>query len=460
MNSNFTLRFEIPGVTPEQIMDLFDGWGQVKDMESGLALVTPLVCDGEIDDMVVRQSSFPLRDSAQPNILYVDRLDEIGCLVNVASGSGMHKLLCASESIAVAKIIDSRLSPLKDSLEKSKKVFIFAAHLNGAKCANYCREQGIEVLGFVDNDSNKHGSMFHGIKVLSLREIDRDAIIINASGRYCVEINEQLLASGYEHIIDFMEFLWLYDLPFQAESGFRKYVSEAVSHRGQLASLYCALADDKSRDVLDGIVQFRLTLQSTPTKNITSTYSEEFFAKDVLSFGSDEVFVDGGAYDGDSFFRFKDMTGDFKHAYLFEPDGDICRRALENIGDDSRVSVCNYGLWSCTAELFFSSTGGMDGSLAESGEIKVEVVSVDEFINDKVSFMKLDVEGAEEEALNGAKKHIAENRPKMAVALYHRSCDLWELPSQIEKLGGRFEFSLRHYSQTIDDSIIYAIPST
>ena len=460
MNNNFTLRFEIPGITPEKIKDLFDDWGHIESAGSDLRLISPLVCDEELEDMVVRQSRFPLRDSDQSNILYINQLQELGCLVEVQPGSGMHKLLCANEPTAIVKTIDTRLLPFKVRLEKSKQVYVFAAHLNGTKCVHFCQQLGLEVLGFIDNDTNKHGMTFHGVTVLPLSEISKEANIINASGRYCVEINEQLMASGYENALDFMEFLWLYDLPFQAESGFRKYVYEAVKHRGQLASLYCALSDDGSRDVLEGIVEFRLTLKSAPTKSITSAYSEEFFAKDVLVFGRDEVFVDGGAYDGDSFFRFKDMSGNFSQAFLFEPDGEIYRRALKNVGDDARVRVCNYGLWSHTGELYFSSTGGMDGSLAESGELKVDVVSVDEFIDGRVSYIKLDVEGAEEEALNGAKKHIAEDKPKMAVALYHRASDLWELPSQIERLGGKFSYSLRHYSQTIDDSIIYALPTT
>jgi FkbM family methyltransferase len=293
---------------------------------------------------------------------------------------------------------------------------------------------------------------------LPLEEVNKDSLIINSSGRYCVEINRQLNDEGYIFTLDFMEFLFLFDLPFQAETSFNKYVSELIKNRGKIVSLYCALADRESRTVLNGILDYRLTLDSFNTKKFVSPYDEEFFAPDILTYGNNEVFVDGGAYDGDSFETFSAASKKYEQAYLFEPDFEIYRRAEKKMSRNKNVTVCNYGLWSVTDELFFSSTGGMDGSLSKSGDIQVDVVSVDDFIKEKITHLKLDVEGAEEEALMGAANHLHIDRPKLAVAVYHKACDLWDLPALIEKLGGKFSFSIRHYSQTIDDSIVYAIP--
>ncbi len=265
-------------------------------------------------------------------------------------------------------------------------------------------------------------------------------------------------SAGYRYALNMMEFLFIYNLPFQAQKNFRDYISEMVKNRLKILSLYLLLEDDKSRKALDSLVLYRLTLDSDVVGEIASPYDEEFFAKDVLSFSPKEVFVDGGAYDGDSFMRFSHMSKDFSRAYLFEPDTAIAKQSEQTVGADDRVRVCNCGLYSKTGELRFSSTGGMDGAISESGEERIQVVALDDFVDVPITHIKLDVEGAEANALLGARHHIQQDRPKFAIAAYHKAGDLWDIPSQIESLGGQYIFYIRHYSQTIDDSIFYAFP--
>ena len=154
------------------------------------------------------------------------------------------------------------------------------------------------------------------------------------------------------------------------------------------------------------------------------------------------------------------MAGDFTRAYLFQPDAAIFKRITSTVGNDIRVVCCNAGLYSKTGELSFSSTGGMDGAISENGGESIQVVALDDFIDVPITHIKLDVEGAEEAALLGGQNHIRQDRPKLAIAAYHKAGDLWDIPTLIESLGGEYRFSIRHYSQTMDDSIIYALPQT
>lgn len=456
MNKWLKLKFEWPGLTKDDLVRATKGYGTFADGDPCLEWTLPLDCRGGISDVVIRQSQFPLRDDSED--IHVRNLDDLKHFVAMRPDGGLHRLLRATDATTITDSIDARLGRFRDRLTPGQKVYIFAAHRNAAKCVRYCQDLGLDVAGFIDNDKMKQGCEYKGLPVLSLEAVDRNATIINASGRYCVEINEQLLQSGYRWGIDLMEFLFLYDLPFQAEGKFRKYVTDTVDNRLRIATLYLMLADDFSRSVLDGLLLFRLTLDSTIVGKIASPYSEEFFAEDVLSFNAGEVFVDGGAFDGDSYQRFAEMAPEFAKAYLFEPDAAIYQRAEQRVAGDPRASTCNFGLWSRTGELRFSSTGGMDGAICDDGDIRIQVVAIDEFIQDKVTHIKLDVEGAEEEALLGARRQISDSRPTMAVALYHRAADLWKIPTLIETLGGQYLYSIRHYSQTVDDSIVYAIP--
>lgn len=456
MNAQIRLKFDWPGLLKEDLTTVAAGKGTVLDLDSGLQWLLPLGGQGGELVVVVRHSALPLQASfGDINVRYVDDLRH---LASLPADGGIRRMLQAASAVEIADWINGRLGRFRDQLAREKRAYVFAAHRNAAKCVHYCRSLGVDVVAFIDNDVSKQGSEYLGRQVLPLHVIPRDSVIINASGRYCVEINEQLRRGGYSSTIDLMELLFLYDLPFQAEGHFRRYVAEVVDNRLGLLTLYLMLADDQSRKALDGLVLFRMTLDSTIAGGVASPYSQEFFAEDVLRFGRDEVFVDGGAFDGDSYLRFAALAPTFSKAYLFEPDSEICLRAEQRVAGDPRVSICKYGLWSSTRELRFSSTGGMDGAICDDGDIHIPVVAIDEFVSDRVTHIKLDVEGAEQEALLGARRKIGSCRPKMAVALYHRADDLWRLPTLIEALGGAYHFSIRHYSQTVDDSIVYAHP--
>lgn len=456
MNGTLRLRFEWPGLTADALACVLGDRVGISTSDDVLFWSLALGAEERVLELPVRQAEFPLTCSS--DAICLRDLADLRHLVSLAPNGGICKLLRAPDAQSVLAGLDARLARFRDRLAREGKVYVFAAHRNAVKCVHYCQQLGIDLIAFVDNDPAKQGSQFYGRAVLPLAAVPKDAVIINASGRYCVQIDEQLRQQGYVWGIDLMELLFLYDLPFQAEGQFRAYVRELVLHRSRVVSLYMLLADEHSRAVLDALTLFRLSLDSSIAGQHAAPYVQEFFAEDVLRFSPNEVFVDGGAFDGDSFLRFAAMAPNFRKAYLFEPDGKICKRAEQKIGDDPRVSICNYGLWSSKKELRFSSTGGMDGAISEDGEICVPVVSVDDFVADNVTHIKLDVEGAEEEALRGASRTISTNRPKMAIALYHRAADLWHLPAQIEALGGRYNYSIRHYSHTVDDTIVYALP--
>lgn len=456
MNGKLRLRIEWPGLTVDALAGVLGDSEGISESYDGLYWTLVLGAEDSVLEVPVRQAKLPL--ACGTDAIYLRELADLRHLVTLPPNGGMQNLLRAPNAHAVLAGLDARLARFRERLASEGRVYIFAAHRNAVKCVRYCQQLGIEIVAFVDNDTSKQGSEYYGHPVLPLAAVPRDAAMINASGRYCVQINDQLRQQGYAWGIDLMEFLFLYDLPFQAEGRFRAYVSELIEHRFGVVSLYMLLADERSRAVLDGLTLFRLNLDSSIAGQQASPYVQEFFAEDVLRFGPNEVFVDGGAFDGDSFLRFAAMAPGFRKAYLFEPDTEICRRAEKTVGGDQRVAICNYGLWSSTRELRFSSTGAMDGAISEEGEIRVPVVSVDDFVSDKVTHIKLDVEGAEEEALRGASCTIGSSRPRMAIALYHRAADLWRLPAQIEALGGRYAYSIRHYSQTIDDTIVYALP--
>jgi len=119
----------------------------------------------------------------------------------------------------------------------------------------------------------------------------------------------------------------------------------------------------------------------------------------------------------------------------------------------------NAGLASKNAEIFFKDEGAASRAAKEGKEL-VKLVKFDDYIPEEdrrqVTYIKLDIEGAEMEALIGMKETIAKYKPKLAVCLYHKPADLWELPLFIHQLNPDYKLYIRqHYP--VNEIVLYAV---
>lgn len=188
--------------------------------------------------------------------------------------------------------------------------------------------------------------------------------------------------------------------------------------------------------------------------------------------GHDEVFVDCGCLDGNDSIRFVKWCGNTQKAVIaFEPNPKTyltCKTALAHIGN---AVVYPYGVWNEKSEQCFNNNRGSDGraqiatyQAIENGGLKLEdmatinTVALDEFLcGRKISFIKMDIEGAELNALKGAEKTIRENRPKLAISIYHKREDLWEIPAFILRVYKDYKLYLRQYNIGYAEVVLYAV---
>lgn len=192
---------------------------------------------------------------------------------------------------------------------------------------------------------------------------------------------------------------------------------------------------------------------------------EQYFDLDELTFAEDEVFVDVGAFDGQTSLEFVRRNPKFGHIYMFEPDEgnrQRCRANIDACETKDKMTIISKGLWSKTAELSFkSSRSGSTIMVEGDGSDTVSVVSLDETLgHEKVTFIKMDIEGAEAEALTGAKEIIREQSPKLAISIYHKVYDILEIPQLILGMNPNYQFFLRHYTVGASDTVLYALPVT
>jgi FkbM family methyltransferase len=192
--------------------------------------------------------------------------------------------------------------------------------------------------------------------------------------------------------------------------------------------------------------------------------SELYFPGDLIRPRTDEVFVDCGAFTGDTIDAFVAARGgQFDRIVAVEPDPLNCAALRQRIAtwsgqDRDRVRIAPVAVGSSRGTLRFKTTGTAGSSMG-SGDDTVEVVPLDEILADSApTYIKFDVEGAERDALTGGSKVIATNMPVLAVCLYHRPEDLWDLPLLVQSMRPDYRLYVRRHSDERWETVLYAVP--
>lgn len=234
-----------------------------------------------------------------------------------------------------------------------------------------------------------------------------------------------------------------------------KQIEDIIEHASEYYHIYNNLSDDKSKELFMKMILFRLTSDYKMHYGNATEY-DHYFDADIFSLGNEEIYADCGGYTGDTLETVRRITGDcFKKYYLFEPDKNLIRIAMEK--GDFRVIFINKGVWKSETTLYFKEqTAPGNGTFhdTESNEtIQVPVVSLDHSIS-KVTFIKMDIEGSELMGLQGAKNLIRRCRPKLAICVYHKSEDYREIFDYVNQLGN-YNIYLRAEMDNIDTELYY-----
>ncbi len=209
---------------------------------------------------------------------------------------------------------------------------------------------------------------------------------------------------------------------------------------------------------------FNIVKQKIDIENIfsiTFLHDEDcYFIPEMMRATENEIFVDGGAYDGKTSLDFvKWAENKYKKIFLFEPDEERIDEVKDNIKLLRNAELFQLGLWNEKAELEFDIIEGGSSRIVDgSGKVKVKVDSIDNICeNEAVTFIKLDIEGAELQALKGAEKTIRKHKPKLAICLYHKHEDIFEIPLYIKQIVPEYKIYIRHHSGSRLDTVLYAV---
>ncbi len=229
-------------------------------------------------------------------------------------------------------------------------------------------------------------------------------------------------------------------------------------HAAEYAWVRQRLYDESSRDIFDRLLDFRLTGDLQPMAAFEYAADRQYF-EPFLGLRTGEVFVDGGGFDGFTSREFADRCPEYHAIHLFEPSDKMLKVARTKLADVARITYYPLGLYDRPATLNFDASGGSASRITENGAETIVVDCLDNTVSEAVSFIKLDLEGAEMQALNGAKKHILADHPKLAVAVYHQPADFWQIPKFILGLRDDYTLYLRHYTEGWTETVMFFIPA-
>ncbi len=292
-----------------------------------------------------------------------------------------------------------------DIIRSKNNVWIWGA---GVRSERLLTIEGCKIFGIIDIDCNKQGKHLMGTRIFSPNEVDFkqiDCLIISMCDEYsvkCAISNAVALGMNSDNILVFNDFC-------------------------------------------------------------SKTLEEKQYFEDFMCCNDGETFIDAGALNLNTTMQFmkhcmKYGVTDSK-VIAFEPDVISFKKMQKIIKDKhiENVEVVNAGLYSSNTILQFNLLGNGSSSISENGSTNVNVVMLDSKIQDKVTFIKMDIEGAELEALKGCQKTILKYKPKLAICVYHKPEDIIKIPLYIKSLVPEYKLYMRHYSNSVNETVLYAI---
>jgi len=324
---------------------------------------------------------------------------------------------------------------LKDD---GKPVVIYGMGNGAEKIISVLKEYGISVSAIFASDEFVRGHSFLGFRVKKYSEICKefnDFNIVLAFASHIESVIQNIERINKEHKV------FAPDVPVAGDGIFtRKYFEE---NKEKFEAVYNQLADDESRRVYQNIINFKISgkidyLSESTIADKSSIYNN------ILKLDKNETIVDMGAYDGDTIKEFTDFTGGcYRHIYALEPDEKNFKKLAKNTADMNCITLFNMGAWNKKDTLIFAKKAGRNSKLSASGT-PVKVTDIDSLIDDKITLLKMDIEGAELKALEGCKSTIIKHRPKLYICAYHRNEDMFALPLKILEYNKNYKIYFRH----------------
>ena len=236
--------------------------------------------------------------------------------------------------------------------------------------------------------------------------------------------------------------------------------------RADIESVFGQLSDKKSKEVYLHTVNCRRNFAPEHVTALEQLCNwNQYFGNDIVPYIQGDTVIDCGAYTGDTLETFLNAPNCRCQSYFaLEPTPEYFSAIVNYVQDhklQKQVRPLQIAVWDRCEDLSFLASADTGNAVAYKGGITVHADTIDHILSGhhgKVNFIKMDIEGSEVHALRGAKEVICRDHPVLAICIYHRVPDLWEIPLLILSMYGGYRLYVRHHSKGIGETVLYAIP--
>lgn len=326
-----------------------------------------------------------------------------------------------------------------EKLQKTTEPLIMYGTGNGAdKVVDMFENLGIKLSGITASSGFVRERFFRGFPVKPLEYFEEkynEFTVVITFGTSIPDVMENIFNISEKHRV------LIPCVPVIGTEIFDR--SFLNSHIEEINLAQSLLADDFSRKIFEGYVNFQFGGRIEILKDIETPEFEIY--EDVLNFNDEETFVDIGAYRGDTVENFvKHTDGIYKKIIAAEPDYKTYQKLIKNCENLKNFLGVNAAITNFDGEIGFSSLAGRQSAVG--GENMIKSLSLPTLCKDcEPTFIKIDSEGCELEILNGGKEILKKFKPKMNVAAYHKSEDIFKLPILINSINPEYKIHLRHH---------------
>lgn len=318
-------------------------------------------------------------------------------------------------------------------LKNTRRPIVVYGMGNGAeRIADALKMYGKAPDGFFASDDFVRGQSFFGKRVMTFGEAKEnfpDMIVLVGFGSQRREVIDRILNLDAE--------VYAPDVPVAGDTLFNEEFYK--THKIEFDTVREHLADEKSKQVFDEICAFKLDGNISHLTGCESGFDEMM---SLLNITDAENYLDLGAFNGDTVLEFIKRAKSWDKITALEPDARNFRKLKANTENFGNVTCLNSAVSNECKQVHFLSRGGRNGRMSDSGAA-VDAVSIDS-LNQPFSLIKMDVEGAELDALSGGAETIKKFRPKMLVSAYHRSEDIFTLPLKVLEIQPAYKIYMRH----------------
>lgn len=329
---------------------------------------------------------------------------------------------------------------LWEYLKTAQKPIVLYGMGNGAdKIINVLNDKNIPFHGIFASDGFVRNKTFHGFKITSYREQKEkfgDMIVLLCFGSEREEVIENVKRISAE------QELFAPDVPVVGDTLFdREYL---LKNKAEFEQIYNMLADDLSRKTFENVINYKLSGKIGYLFDCETDQNEPYAS--FLKLCEKESFLDLGAYNGDTVEDFIARCPDYKKITAVEPDKKSFKKLLNNTERFRDIECLNVGVSDFCGVAEFGMRSGRSSGVW-GGDTSTPFITVDSILDStQPTFIKMDVEGEEENVIMGAQNTIEALKPKMLISCYHRTEDIINIPNAVLELRKDYKLYMRHFS--------------